>query len=361
MALSHDAIGHMLNQIAVCARETDTPVRIGQKPRSDGTGLSAAVAATGTDYSKMNAGQIADDLANDVVDVVGGTSWLWSHEDCQGVLDTLVVDEAGQLSLAFVLSCAGAARNLILLGDPQQLAQPSQGTHPPGAGASSLEHVLGDRAVIDPTMGLLIEQTRRMHPDLTTFTSEVFYEGKLAGLPELANQSIVSAGAYDGTGFRVMNVLHEANDNASKEEAELVARVARDAIGGRWLDADERQQPLDPAGVLVVTPYNAQIREIGLALEVLGVTGVRVGTVDRFQGQEAPIVIYSTATSTAEEAPRGMEFLYDLHRLNVATSRARCLVILVSNPDLVRVYCRTPRQMQLANALCRLRELAFQT
>jgi uncharacterized protein len=358
MALSHAAIGHMLNQIAVCARETDTPVQIGQKPKSDGTGLSAAVAATGTDYSKMNAGQIADDLASDVVDVVGGTSWLWSHEDCQGVLDTLVVDEAGQLSLAFVLSCAGAARNLILLGDPQQLAQPSQGTHPHGAGASSLEHVLGDRAVIDPTMGLLIEQTRRMHPDLTAFTSEAFYEGELSSLPELANQSVLRAGSLEGTGFRVVNVEHEANDNASREEADLVSEIARAAMDGRWLDSDGREQTIDPGDVLVVTPYNAQITEIGLAFESLGVGNVRVGTVDKFQGQEAPIVIYSTATSTAENAPRGMEFLYDLHRLNVATSRARCLVVLVTNPELVRVFCRTPRQMQLANALCRLRELA---
>lgn len=358
MALSHAAIGHMLNQIAACARDTDTAVRIGQKPKSDGTGLSAAVAATGTDYAKMNAGQIADDLDSDVVDVVGGTSWLWSHEDSQGALDTLVVDEAGQLSLAFVLSCARAARNLILLGDPQQLAQPSQGTHPPGAGVSSLEHVLGDRAVIDPTMGLLIERTRRMHPDLTAFTSEVFYEGELFGLPELANQSVLRAGSLEGTGFRVLNVVHEANDNASKEEADLVSQISRAAMGGRWLDSDRRERTIDADGMLVVTPYNAQITEIGLAFEARGVGDLRVGTVDRFQGQEAPIVIYSTATSTAEDAPRGMEFLYDLHRLNVATSRARCIVVLVTNPELVRVLCRTPRQMQLANALCRLRELA---
>jgi superfamily I DNA and/or RNA helicase len=153
--------------------------------------------------------------------------------------------------------------------------------------------------------------------------------------------------------------VHEANDNASKEEADLVSQIARAAMGGRWLDAERREQTIDSTGVLVVTPYNAQITEIGLAFESLGVGNVRVGTVDKFQGQEAPIVIYSTATSTAEDAPRGMEFLYDLHRLNVATSRARCLVVVVTNPELVRVFCRTPRQMQLANALCRLRELAI--
>ena len=111
-------------------------------------------------------------------------------------------------------------------------------------------------------------------------------------------------------------------------------------------------------GVLVVTPFNAQVREIEAALEARGIVGAKVGTVDKFQGQEAPVAIYSMASSTAEDAPRGMEFLYDLRRLNVATSRARCLAILVCSPELVRVFCRTPRQIVLANALCRFREMA---
>jgi len=158
-----------------------------------------------------------------------------------------------------------------------------------------------------------------------------------------------------------VDVAHEGNANASSEEAAEVVAVISDLLGRRWRDRDGVERQIRPADVLVVTPFNAQIREIEEALESASLTGISVGTVDKFQGRQAPAVVYSMASSSSEEAPRGMEFLYDLHRLNVATSRALCLAIVVANPNLASVFGRTPRQMHLANALCRLRELAGDT
>ena len=292
-------------------------------------------------------------LRDGELDVAAGTVWLWARPGMVDSVDTLFVDEAGQLSLANVLAVAGAARNLVLLGDPQQLAQPSQATHPPGAGASALGHILGERATMPEGAGLLLDQTYRMHPDLCRYTSEVFYDGKLSGVEGLERQEILGGEPLSGSGLRVVEVAHQGNTNASPEEAGEVARLAEMLAGCSWRDRDGAVQPIGRNGILVVTPYNAQIRAMQDALAGRGLTGVGVGTVDKFQGREAPVVIYSMATSSADEAPRGLEFLYDRHRLNVATSRARAMAIIVASPDLIRVSCRTPHQMTLVNALCR--------
>jgi superfamily I DNA and/or RNA helicase len=292
------------------------------------------------------------------LDVAAGTTWMWSRPDLQGRVDTLFVDEAGQMSLADILAVAGAARNVVLLGDPQQLAQPSQAAHPPGSGVSALEHILGERATMPADAGLLIDKTWRMHPDLCRFTSETFYDGKLTAVDGLELQEILGeSGRLSGAGLRVIEVPHEGNASASPEEAAVVAELVISLLGCQWRDRSGEVAPIGVEQIMVVTPYNAQIRAIQSAAVGAGVTGLRVGTVDKFQGREAPVVIYSTATSSADDAPRGMEFLYDLHRLNVATSRAQALAIIVASPDLVRVQCQTPRQMILASGLCRAWEL----
>ncbi len=288
-------------------------------------------------------------LRDGELDLAAGTAWLWARPGLAGSVDTLFVDEAGQLSLANVLAVAGAARNLVLLGDPQQLAQPSQATHPPGAGASALEHILGGRATMPEGAGLLLDQTYRMHPDLCRYTSETFYDGKLHGVDGLRRQEILGW----ASGLCLVEVPHQGNTSASPEEAREVARLAAQLTGRTWHDKYGTERSMEPTDILIVTPYNAQIRAIEKALSANGQTGFRVGTVDKFQGREAPVVIYSMATSSADEAPRGLDFLYDPHRLNVATSRARALAIIVASPDLIRVSCRTPHQMVLANALCR--------
>jgi predicted RecB family nuclease len=344
---SHSVICHLIDTVYEHARwRGAAPPRIGQR------------ADPGNPHRHPRAAQLDHDglaraLRDRDLDVAAGTIWLWARPRLAAAVDTLFVDEAGQMSLANVLAVAGAAANVVLLGDPQQLAQPSQATHPPGAGVSALEHVLGDRATMPGDAGLLLDRTWRMHPDLCRFTSEAFYDGKLLGVAGLGNQEILGEPPLSGSGLRVVEVPHQGNTNASPEEASEVARLAGRLAARGWRDKDGTERLIGPAGILIVTPYNAQIRAIRHALAAAGHDGFMVGTVDKFQGREAPAVIYSMATSSADDAPRGLEFLYDVHRLNVATSRARAMAIIVASPDLIRVSCRTPQQMVLANALCR--------
>ena len=340
---SHAVICHLIDTVYEHARWRGAGApRIGQRAERDNPHRHA-------DAATMSNDQLEQALRDGELDVAAGTAWLWARTGMAGSVDTLFVDEAGQLSLAGVLAVAGAARNLVLLGDPQQLAQPSHATHPPDAGVSALEHILDHRATMPAGAGLLLDQTYRMHPDLCRFTSEAFYDGKLHGVDGLDRQEV----AGFGSGLHIVEVAHQGNTTASPEEAREVARLTGRLTGQTWRAKDGADRPVVPGDILIVTPYNAQIRSIQSALAASGQTGFKVGTVDKFQGREAPVVIYSMATSSADEAPRGMEFLYDLHRLNVATSRARAVAIIVASPDLIRVSCRTPQQMVLANALCR--------
>ena len=341
---SHAVICHLIDTVQAHAkwRGAGLAARIGQRADGDNPHLHL-------DADSMSNERLEKALRDGELDVAAGTAWLWARAGMADSVDTLFVDEAGQLSLANVLGGAGAARNLVLLGDPQQLAQPSHATHPPGAGVSALKHILGQRATMPEGAGLLLDQTWRMHPDLCEYTSAAFYDGKLHGVDGLGRQEILGY----RSGLRIVEVAHQGNTNASPEEAREVARLTGQLTGRTWRDADGAERPVGPDDILMVTPYNAQIRAIQSALAASGQAGFKVGTVDKFQGREAPVVIYSMATSSADEAPRGMEFLYDGHRLNVATSRGRGLAIIVASPDLIRVSCRTPQQMVLANALCR--------
>jgi uncharacterized protein len=289
--------------------------------------------------------------------ILGGTAWLWTHEKAAKIADVPFVDEAGQMSLANVLAVSLAAKSLVLLGDPQQLEQPQKGTHPDGVSVSALEHVLGGEKTMPPERGMFLAETWRLAPAVCEFTSEMFYESKLRPRQGLEQQRLAGTGGFDGAGLWRVPVEHDGNQNWSGEEVEVVAKVVEQVLtsGACWVDAKGISQPLTGADVLVVAPYNAQVNRLS---ERLANRGIRVGTVDKFQGQQAPVVIYSMATSRPEDAPRGMEFLYSLNRLNVATSRARCAAILVASPALFEPECRTPRQMKLANALCRFKELA---
>ena len=343
---SHAVIHNLISAACEHAARQGTTLRIGQ--RADPGHPYLHQAAAGMTYGQLERAMRGGDL-----NVAAGTAWMWAREQFSGSVDTLFVDEAGQVSLANVLAVAGAARNLVLLGDPQQLAQPSQAVHPPGAGASALGHILGDHATMPGHAGLLLDRTWRMHPRLCRYTSEAFYDGQLACVDGLERQQVTGDLPLGGAGLRIVEVPHEGNTNASPEEAGQVARLVRALLRRGWHDQDGTVLAIGPGEILVVTPYNAQIRAIEAALAEAGcAAGIQVGTVDKFQGREAPVAIYSMATSSAADAPRGLEFLYDPHRLNVATSRARALAIIVASPDLVRVPCRTPRQMLLANPLC---------
>lgn len=351
-ATSHKAIHNLLAEVEEAAREEGLRFR----------GLKKA--SGGNDESFYDGGSVtnATDVAafaragSDVL-LFAGTAWLFAHEDLDGgatpTIDTLVIDEAGQVSLADALAMGTAARNVVLLGDPLQLAQVSQGTHPPGTEASVLEHLLGAHATIPADMGVFLERTRRMHPDVCRFISEVVYESRLEGMPEVARQATVF-----GTGLRFRPVDHLGNASASTEEADAVAAEIRTMVDGSWTDAGGDTRPLRQKDFMVVAPYNAQVRRLRDALRAAGLADVPVGTVDKFQGREAPVVFYSMATSSAQDVPRTLEFLFSRNRLNVAVSRAMCLAFVVASPLLLESHARTIEQMRLINALCRFVDLA---
>lgn len=287
--------------------------------------------------------------------VAAGTAWLWSRKDATEIVDTLFIDEAAQMSLANALAVAQACKTLVLLGDPQQLEQPIQGSHPEGTDVSALDHILQGAPTIGEHQGLFLNETWRLHPDICDFTSELFYAGRLHCRADLARQRVISTSRVSGTGLRFMPVAHAGNQNASAEEADEAQRLVEEILASKatWIDRDGRERPVGIEDILIIAPYNSQVFEIQRRLPT-----ARVGTVDKFQGQEAPIVIYSVTTSSHADAPRGMEFLYSLNRLNVAVSRAKCVCVLLASPAIFEPVCATPRQMELANAYCRYRELA---
>jgi uncharacterized protein len=268
----------------------------------------------------------------------------------------LFIDEAAQMSLANVLAVSQAAESIVLLGDPRQLEQPIQGSHPDGVGVSALDHILGHHATIPADRGLFLEETWRLHPHICAFNSELFYEGRLKSRPGLERQEIKSNGRLKGSGLRYLPVEHTGNQSSSPEEADAIRDLVSEILwsGTTWIDRDGAESSVALDDILIIAPYNAQVFELQERIP-----GAHIGTVDKFQGQEAPIVIYSTATSSHSDAPRGMEFLYSANRLNVATSRAKCVCVVVAAPRLFEAECRTPRQMQLANAFCRYLELAI--
>lgn len=352
-AVSHKVILNLLEGAAKLASDDGIDLRVMHKQSGEYTGDLDIAYVNG--YPKILAA-----LEDGDADVVGGTAWTWSRPEFIDSVDVLIVDEAGQMSLGNVLACCGAGKSLILLGDPQQLEQPLQSSHPEGSEVSALYHYLDGEDTMPLDRGLFLAETWRLHPAIARFTSEAYYQGKVTARPGLEQQTILPAPgralSVSGSGLRYLPVRHEGNQARSLEEADAIRNLVAELFeAGSWQDRDRNVSRLTGKDILIVAPYNAQVAALAEALPDLR---GRIGTVDRFQGQEAPIVIYSMTSSSPDDAPRGMEFLYDRHRFNVATSRAKALCILVGSPALFEPECRTPRQMRRANGFCRYLELA---
>ena len=283
-----------------------------------------------------------------------GTSWLFARKEFRVQLDFLIIDEAGQVSLANVVAMGTAAKNIVLVGDQMQLAQPIKGTHPGESGTSGLMFILGENRVVPPDQGIFLDTTWRLHPDICDFVSHAFYDGKLKAHSLTKKRSLVLTNAsLPSAGIRVILSEHQGCIQKSIEEGEIVESHYTELLKQQVQDvgSDGILMPLESIGekdILVVTPYNAQ----DVYLRTILPDDSKIGTVDKFQGQEAQVVLISMVTSTSEDIPRNMEFLYSRNRLNVALSRAKCLSVIVLNPNLLDASCRNIEQMKLVNSFC---------
>ncbi|MGM9472563.1 TM0106 family RecB-like putative nuclease [Pseudarthrobacter sp. YS3] len=295
-------------------------------------------------WTRVKDTDVATLLASPGGCLVGGTAWTMTGKSVPaGSLDLLVIDEAGQFSLANTLAVARSARRLLLLGDPQQLPQVTQGSHPEPVDESALGWLAAGHATLPESLGYFLADSWRMHPDLCRAVSLLSYEGKLESAPAASLRSLAELPA----GVETVFVHHSGNTTASPEEAEEVVRQAQRHIGLKWLPGgDKPARTLTAEDILVVAPYNAQVQLIRLAMQQAGLAGVRVGTVDKFQGQEAPVVLVSMACSAVAEAPRGAEFLLNRNRINVAVSRGQWRAVVVRSPELTNYMPTKPAVLE---------------
>ncbi len=290
--------------------------------------------------------------------LVGATVFQLCRTDAIAQFDYLFVDEAGQVALANLIAMARCADNLVLIGDPMQLEQPIQGSHPGESGGSALGYWLRDKATIPPDLGIFLGLSYRMEPQICRFISGSVYENRLDHHPETQHHGLHFSQLQGhnwrlnrSRGLAFLPVPHEDNTQVSLEEVEVIAALVQQLLGIPYVsDRGQLQGRLTPQDILIVAPYNLQVRKLQ---DRLG-ESARIGTVDKFQGQEAPVVIVSMTASRTEDAPRGIEFLLNRNRLNVAVSRAQCLAIVVASPAIATAHCTTLDQMVQLNLFCKL-------
>lgn len=333
---SHKAIENVLRACAERSGGAIASVKIG--------GDEAAARAIAGCHFEDQTKAAADWLGR--VSLIGGTAWCFSRPELAGRLDYLFVDEASQVSLAKVVAMGRAAKNLVLVGDQMQLAQPMRASHPGDSGLSALDHALADVATIPPERGLFLARTYRLHPKLCTFVSGAFYEDRLE--PGEANERRSVEGIEPGLHF--VSVEHDGNAQGSDEEVAEIESLVRDLLGRTFRDEAGKERPIGLDDILIVAPYNLQVRKLVARLP----EGSRVGSVDRFQGLQAPVAIVSMCASEPQLSPRGIDFLLHPNRLNVAVSRAQVAAFVVASPRLATAACRSVEEMKLVNRMCRM-------
>jgi uncharacterized protein len=300
--------------------------------------------------------------------VVGGTAWVFTRPEWEDALDFLFVDEAGQVSLANTVAMTRCTRNLVLLGDQMQLEQPVQGAHPGDSGLSGLQYALKDveasridapafHAVVPTHSGLFLGESRRMHPSVCRFISESIYEGRLGSHADCARQRVSPSDGFSGPefpehGIVFIGVEHDGNTQQSDEEVERIRSLYSDLLGRSYTASDGSTKSLSLEDFLFIAPYNAQVR----ALQSVFPGNARIGSVDRFQGQEAPICVLSLCSSYGEYGSRGLSFILDRNRINVAVSRAQCLAVVVADPRIASAAAGSLGEMSLVNLFCKLSE-----
>ena len=344
---SHKAIHNLLEKVEAVAR--DKNINFQGIKKSSGTNPESIYESDFThSVSKIEDINLGTDL-------FAGTVWTFSHEHFDNQLDYLFIDEAGQVATANVVAMANATQNIILIGDQMQLGQPIQGTHPGEAGLSILEYLLGDHATIPPERGIFLGQTRRMRATVCDFISDAFYESRLLAHESTNARHLKLKNTHlPGEGIALIHARHTGCSQKNTYEGDILKQHYHDLLGQSFTDKDGGTRPITIDDILVVTPYNVQVNYLRSILP----EGAKIGTVDRFQGQEAPIVLISMVTSSAEDLPRNIEFLYSKNRLNVAISRTQCLAVVIMSPKLLEIPCSTVEQVKLVNSFCLLNNYA---
>ncbi|MBX9687854.1 MAG: TM0106 family RecB-like putative nuclease [Candidatus Obscuribacterales bacterium] len=344
---SHKAIENLLHAIGKLAEEEGmqiSAVKIGQ----DQSGESAAFPSAGIRLQKDL--KKDDDLSG--IQILGGTAWIFSRPELNDKFDYLFVDEAGQVCLANIVAMASSTKNLVLIGDQLQLDQPIKGSHPGESGESSLSYLLGDSATIAPERGVFLSNTRRMHPNLCSLVSSAVYDGRLHADPVCSTRELVIPAEAKllsrSNGVLYIPVEHQGNAQSSREELAVIAELIKELLSSK-IKADGKEREFRASDVLLVAPYNKQVRLLQSKLPQ-----IQSGSVDKFQGREAPVVIVSMCASDLASSPRGMEFLLSKKRLNVALSRAQLLAVVIGNPGLSQFACSTVEQAALLNFYCRI-------
>lgn len=288
--------------------------------------------------------------------LIAGTAWLFARESADQFLDYLFIDEAGQVALANLVAVGASTKNIILLGDQMQLGQPIQGTHPGESGQSALEFLLQDEHTVAANRGIFLGVSYRMHPTICEFISDTVYDGRLKSDISTEMQSVVlNESAHPmlrENGLVYVPINHQNCTQSSDEEAQLVLELLLSLLSQTYTDKKGEKHDITYNDILVVTPYNLQVQKLRSILP----EAARIGTVDKFQGQEAPVVIFSMVTSSGADLPRDIEFLYSKNRLNVAISRAKALMLFIANPKLMSIQCDKPEEMAMVNTLCRLQK-----
>jgi len=350
---SHKAIDNLLEAVEKVAQKEGVAFR-GVKKTTQKNDL-------GFEGHQIEACTSNPDIESDEdYQLVAGTAWLFAREGLDQRFDYLFIDEAGQVSLANLVAMGTSARNLVLLGDQMQLSQPIQGSHPGHSGDSALDYLLNGRSVIEPERGVFLETTRRMHPDVCQFISDAIYAGCLMPHEDNHKQRLMlSSTAHPElvpNGIRMVEVMHSDRGQQCPEEADVIEAMYQSLLKQSYVDKHGKEHPMRQENILVISPYNIQVNLLKGRLP----PGARVGTVDKFQGQEAEAVLISMATSDADNMPRNADFLFSRNRLNVAISRARCLAVVVANPALLNVPCKSVTEMELVNTLCWLKSYSDQ-
>ena len=343
---SHHAINNLLAAVESRAQEEGFTFA-GLKKSSEGEGTEF----TGRCIRSIEEKKEFLDAWGPNINLTAGTAWLFADPVFTEQLDYLFIDEAGQVSVANLVTMGLAARNIVLMGDQMQLSQPVQGVHPGRSGDSILDYLLDGTPTIASDRGVFLAQTWRMHPHVCSFISHAVYEGQLSSAPGTDRRVLSLDGQrpeVPNSGLMFCPVKHDGNSQSSDEEAAQVQALYAYFSRQRFIDSDGEEQAIGVDNILVVAPYNLQVQVLKQVLP----SGARVGTVDKFQGQEAEIVIVSMATSNENYLPRDIGFLYSKNRLNVAVSRAKSLACIVASPDLTAVRCITPHDMSLVNGLC---------